>query len=185
MICAYDSISPIGCRTLYWQFVLQRRWWEKCFRLLSFQAQLRELGIYSGLRSQITYNYIPRVHPQNIHIHSRTLLSPFLMSWNLTSVNSPSSSALASFNASSTVQTFLRRNQLMKPPPFLTSSCVATQYFARNMRCARTPFLAPRLSCWAEDMDTSWSPWRKASVCSGGSALAIGLRASWGMPCGV
>jgi len=47
------------------------------------------------------------------------------------------------------------------------------------------PFFAPRLSCWAEDIETSWRPCRKARVCSGGSAVAIGLRASWGMPCGV
>lgn len=125
--------------------------------------------------------------------HSRTLLSPLPTSSNLTSskyslsasTSPPFTSALASFSASSSFQIFLRKNHDITPPPFLISSCVDTQYLARSRRCASTPFFAPRLSCCAADILTSWSPCKNASVCNGGSACAIGESAACGMPCGV
>lgn len=131
----------------------------------------------------------------DIRYYSNTLLSPFAIFWKFTSSNSPPvppicvsspfTSALASFNASCTVQTFRRKNQDINPPPFFTSSCVATQYFACSIRCARTPFFAPRFNCCAAEIETSCSPCKNARVRSGGSAFAIGLSAAAVMPCGV
>jgi hypothetical protein len=120
--------------------------------------------------------------------YSNTLLSPFPTSSNLTSSHSSSptsNSFLASLNASSSVHIFLFKNQDIIPPPFFTSSCVAIQYLARSVRCARTPFFAPRLSCCALPIDTSCSPCKKANVCNGGSAAAIGANAEAAIPCGV
>jgi hypothetical protein len=121
-------------------------------------------------------------------VYSRIILSPFPRSLNLTSSNSsahPVSSLCASLNASSTVHTLLFKNQLMNPPPFLTSSCVATQYLAFKILCANTPFFAPRLSCCAALILTSCSPCKNARTLSSGSAVAMGVRAVCGMPCGV
>ena len=127
--------------------------------------------------------------------YSKIILSPFPISLNLTSSNSstpqplppypPVSSLRASLSASSTVHTFLFKNQLINPPPFLTSSWVATQYFALNILCARTPFFAPRFNCCAAEILTSCNPCKNASVFNSGSAFAIGLSAACGMPWGV
>jgi hypothetical protein len=140
----------------------------------------------NGLRMGI-YVLVPNyilLFTQSPTPHSKTLLSPFPMSLKCTSSNR-SSSRPASLSASSTVQIFLFRNQLMNPPPFFTSSCVATQYFARSILCASTPFFAPRFNCCADPIATSCSPCRKARVCSGGSAFAIGDKAAEGIPWGV
>jgi hypothetical protein len=151
------------------------------------------LDVYRGAAAQPSCAVVERSLLQRLGIrtnHSRTLLSPLPTSSNLTSSKyalsilmfPPFTSALASFSASSSFQTLRRRNHDTSPPPFLTSSCVPTQYFARSFRCARTPFFAPRLSCCADEIEMSWSPWRKASVCSGGSACAIGESAVCGIP---
>jgi len=122
----------------------------------------------------------PYMQTHILNSYSSTRLSPFPTSSKCTSSkSSPSAldSARAALSASSSVQTFRRRNQDIIPPPFFTSSCVATQYFARSTRCAKTPFFAPRFSCCAAPIDTSCKPCRKASVWRGGSAKAMGANA--------